>query len=406
MRKKRFIIIVLDGFGIGAMDDVPEVRPEDNGANTALHIIEHTGVDLPALERLGLFNLLPSFADRANPTATTGRAKLTHYGADTFFGHQEIMGTKPFLPVKRAFHYVLNEVKAKLEENGHNVAIDSVGGAALLVVDDCVTVGDNIEADFGQAYNVEAALDLIPFERVIDIAHIVRSVAKVSRVIAFGGLGVSMDDIFAAREFKELDGESYYGVNAPKSGVYNHGYECVHLGYGVNPKVQLPSILGEAGIPVVLIGKVADIVQNPHGTSISVVDTAAALEFTLEHMNRMDTGFICTNIQETDLCGHRMNPEAYADRLIIADNYISQIVERLTDDDILLVMADHGNDPLIGHSKHTRECVPLLFAGAVKTGVSLETRATLSDAGATAAEFFGLKLPENGTSMLDLIVKH
>ena len=405
MNKKRFIVIVLDGFGVGEMDDVPLVRPADKGAATAQHILERTAARLPELERLGLYNVMGCCPERQSPTATAGRCALKHFGADTFFGHQEIMGTMPFAPVKRAFYHDLPAVKAALLAAGHQVREAKCAGSTLLVVDEAVTIGDNIEADLGQAHNVTAALDLLPFERVVEIGGIVRSVVKVSRVIVFGGRGVSLEQLLAAREYKELCGEHYDGVNAPRSGVYQYDYQCVHLGYGVNPSVQLPTLLGARGIPVTLIGKVADIVANPNGRSIAVVDTAQAMQYTIDAMRSGAGGFICTNIQETDLCGHRMDTAAYAAKLSIADSYLAKITEMMQEDDVLVVMADHGNDPTVGHSRHTREYVPLLITGnKVQGGVNLGTRSTLADVGATAGEYLGVALPENGSSFLSDIL--
>ncbi|MEG0852982.1 MAG: phosphopentomutase [Angelakisella sp.] len=403
---RRFIVVVLDGFGIGAMDDVLQVRPEDAGSHTAGHILESTGVRLPVLESMGLCNAMNSYPQRQNPQASFGRSALLHAGADTFLGHQEIMGTLPFPPVKRAFYHSLPAVEAALAAAGHHVTVDRMGTAAILQVDGSVTVGDNIEADFGQAYNVTAALDSIPFEKVLEIGHIVRGCVQVSRVITFGGSGVTFDDLLAAREHKELAGEQYYGVNAPRSGVYNKDYQCIHLGYGVNPAVQLPTLLGQAGVPVTLIGKVADIVANPMGISISSVDTAETMEHTLAAMKQQKSGFLCTNVQETDLCGHRMDAKEYAGRLLMADEYLGKLQKLMTEEDILVVMADHGNDPTIGHSKHTREYVPLLLWGSpLRSAVRLGTRSTLADVGATAGEYLGVTLPQNGSSFLSEILK-
>ncbi len=395
---RRFVVVVLDGFGIGAMEDVPQVRPDDIGANSALHILEATGLSLPTLERLGLCNAMGCLPERQCLTATFGQANLAHFGADTFFGHQEIMGTKPFMPVKSAFYHDLPRVAQGLRAAGHHVETRTCGKAALLLIDHCLTVGDNIEADLGQAYNVTAALDNVAFAQVLAVARQVRAVGKVSRVIAFGGQDVNIAQILAAAEHKTLEGEEYYGVNAPRSGVYNTGYQCIHLGYGVNPAVQLPGLLAEHGIPVVLLGKVADIVENPQGRSCSIVDTTQVLQTTLDCFAELEQGFICTNVQETDLCGHRMDIAAYADRLRVADEYLAQLVQALRDDDVLLVMADHGNDPCIGHSRHTRERVPLLLAGNVRPNFHLGLRTTLSDVGATIAEYFGTRPPEHGQS--------
>ena len=176
-------------------------------------------------------------------------------------------------------------------------------------------------------------------------------------------------------------------------------------GYGVDPEVQIPTILGKSGLPVFLLGKVADVVTNNYGTSIPMVDTASVLQRTLEIVKEQETAFICTNVQETDLCGHRENVAAYADRLRVADEWIGKIRDALGEDDILIVQADHGNDPTIGHPHHTREMVPLMIHSAHSTPKNIGIRKTLSDVGATAADYFHSKAPENGTSFLPLLLK-
>lgn len=399
----KFIVIVLDGFGIGEMDDVKETRPQDINSNTCLHILgRRKDVTLPNLEKLGLINILGIEINgmKENPHATFGKAKLTHFGADTFFGHQEIMGTKPKMPFREPIKNKIEAIYNAIKEAGYKVRYKQSKKEKYLVVEEALTVADNIECDLGQAFNITSALDLISFSKVLDIGHIVRSIATVPRVITFGGREITLEDILNAEE--EKDG-GYIGINAPKSGVYNKGYECIHLGYGVNPKNQVSTILSEENVPVYLLGKVADVVINEKGTSIPMVDTEKVLKRTIEISKEVDDGFICCNVQETDLSGHAENVDRYAEKLLIADKLIGELTKTLKNDDILLVMADHGNDPTIGHSKHTREMVPLMIYGEnIKEG-TVGVRETLSDVGATVADYFKVKAPENGSSFLEKI---
>lgn len=399
----KFMVIVLDGFGIGYMKDVSIVRPQDMGSNTCKHILERTpDLKLKTLEKLGLMNALGEEIGlmKFSKGATFGKSELTHFGADTFFGHQEIMGTKPMKPLREPFSKYIEEVYKLLKKEGYDV--EYIGGkeARILMVNGALTVADNIETDLGQAVNVTASLELIPFSEVLKVGKLVRSIVMVPRVITFGGEDITKEDILNAIEEKP---NGFIGVNAPKSGVYNKGYQCRHLGYGVDPNVQVPTILSEVSIDVTLLGKVADVVINEKGKSISWVDTAEVLQLTLDEMDKMDTGFICTNVQETDLSGHAENVERYAEKLSIADKYIEKIIEKLKADDILLIMADHGNDPTVGHSKHTRECVPLLIYGKNVKTANIGIRKTLSDVGATVADYLKVGRPQNGESFLDLI---
>ena len=211
-----------------------------------------------------------------------------------------------------------------------------------------------------------------------------------------------MKDLFHAEETRT---GGYIGIHAVKSKSYEKNYHCIHLGYGVNKYVQVPTILTEAGIPVSLFGKVADIVANDSGKSVSWVNTEEVLDMTISEIKSMQQGFICTNVQETDLAGHSQDSRWYKDLLEIADRKIGEMLPVLQEEDILLVMADHGNDPDIGHNKHTRENVPLLVYKKGITGVKLNLRSSLSDVGATVCDYFDVHKPENGTSFLHLLVE-
>ena len=149
-----------------------------------------------------------------------------------------------------------------------------------------------------------------------------------------------------------------------------------------------------------MFGKVADIVANDGGKLVSCVDTADVLDLTIEEIKRMPHGFICTNVQETDLAGHSQDSGWYKKLLEISDEKIGKILELLNDEDILVVMADHGNDPNIGHNRHTRENVPLLIRKKGLEGVNIGLRKTLSDVGASVCDYFGVPTTQNGTSFI------
>lgn len=398
--KKRFIIIVLDGFGIGAMADAGKVRPGDERANTLKSILkDYPDLKLPALERLGLMNAygVESASMKFSAEANFGSCQLMHFGADTFMGHQEIMGTFPKEPMIHPFQEKVNEIKYHLETKGHDVQIIEKQGLRYLLVDHYVTVADNLEADLGMCYNVTAPLDFISFEREYAIAQKVREIALVGRVIVFGGSGNTMEDLWNAEEVKQ---DRFIGISSVKSKSYERGYQCRHLGYGVDQNVQVPTILTKAGYSCTLIGKVADIVANEKGLSISCVPTKEVMDITIRETKAMTQGFICTNVQETDLAGHSQSSRIYKEILETADRGIAELLPELTSTDILAVMADHGNDPDIGHGRHTRECVPLLVYKKGITGKNIGQRKSLSDAGASVCDYFNTMKPQNGDSFL------
>lgn len=399
----RFIVIVLDGFGMGAMTDAKQARPGDEVSSMLGSILKvFPDTKLPTLEKLGLMNAFgkESAEMHFSSTANAGKSELMHFGADTFMGHLEIMGTLPKRPLVQPFQQKVDAIREHLEQNGHLVEVKETAGLRYLLVDHYVTVADNIDADYGMAYNCTAPLHFISFEKELEIGRLVREVATVNRVIVFGGTGNTIEDVMAAEEIRE---EQFIGIHAVKSKSYEQGYQCLHLGYGVDKTVQAPTILTEAGISVTLLGKVADIVANDKGKSISCVPTDEVLDLTIEEIRTMKRGFICTNVQETDLAGHSQDAKWYRALLEIADRKIAQMLPMLDEDDILLVMADHGNDPEIGHNKHTRENVPLLVCRKGVSGVDLGLRKTLSDVGATVCDFFGVTAPHNGESFLPML---
>ena len=400
---KRIVVIILDGFGMGAMEDAKIARPGDEVSSTFGSILEDfPRLKLPTLERLGLMNAFGKESQQMHfcETANWGKSELMHWGADTFLGHQEIMGTFPQKPIAQPFQEKIQAIQEHLIKHGHKVEELGVEELRYLLVDDYVTVADNIDADLGMAYNCTAPIDYIEFEKVLEIGRLVREIATVNRVIPFGGSGNNIDDLIRAEETRA---GGYIGIHAVKSKSYEENYHCIHLGYGVNEKVQVPTILGEEGIAVSLLGKVADIVANDDGESISCVDTAEVLDRTIEEIKRLPEGFICTNVQETDLAGHSQDSKRYKELLEIADEKISKIISLLNEEDVLIVMADHGNDPNIGHNRHTRENVPVLIYKKGLSGVQIGLRKTLSDVGATVCEFFGVRRPQNGKSFWGML---
>ncbi|HCC5832839.1 phosphopentomutase [Citrobacter farmeri] len=400
----RFVVLVIDSFGVGAMKDVTLVRPQDAGANTCGHILgELPQLQLPTLEKMGLINALGYTPGVMKPaeSAVWGVAELQHEGGDTFMGHQEILGTRPQAPLRMPFSEVIDRVEQALKAAGWLVERRCGNDLAFLWINGAVAVGDNLEADLGQVYNVTANLSAIPFDEVLKIGRVVREQVQVGRVIVFGGLLQDSQRILDAAETIE---ERFIGINAPRCGAYESGFQVRHMGYGVDEQVQVPQKLHEAGVPTVLVGKVADIVSNPHGRSWqNLVDSQQIMDITLNEFNAESTVFICTNIQETDLAGHAEDVTRYAERLQLVDLNLSHLLDAMNPDDCLIVMADHGNDPTIGHSHHTREVVPVLVYQQGLEPAQLGVRPSLSDVGATVCEFFGAPLPQNGTSFLSAL---
>ncbi len=397
---KRVILLVLDSLGVGAMADTAQVRPQDQSANTFYHIIDKTNVKLPALEAMGINKILnhPKL-ERISPMASYGKLNLMHYGADSYAGHQEIMGTRPVKPLMEPFVKALESVKSALEGKGYDVVIPQ-REIPYLLVNGCVVVADNIETDYGQIYNVTGALDEISFEEVLKIGRIVRENVRVNRVIALGGENVGAEQIVATIERRD---DGLVGVNSPRSGVYEKGYCATHLGYGVVPDNQISTILTRNQKEVILIGKMQDVIVCEGARKVPAVDTTLVMEEILKGMDFLQEGVIAATVQETDLAGHAQDSARYASKLQIVDNYLSKLLQKIKPDDMLIITADHGNDPTIGHSQHTREKTLLLVYGKKLKPTDLGERNSLSDIAATIAEYFDLEKPENGTGFFEYI---
>lgn len=404
MNNGRFIIIVLDSFAVGAMDDVYEVRPEDVGANTCLHLIEfNKEKNWNNLLNLGLVNSLGEEVDRKfkkSKKAIFGKSKLFHFGADSYFGHQEIMGSMPKKPKFQKLSEFINDLEKDLLEQGYKVDRIKKNGLELLKVDNVICIGDNMETDLGQAINVVGALDYCGFSLIKKIGNIVRKHVEVPRVIAFGGSDVTIEKI----EDNIITKKGYIGVDAPNSGVYDKNYNVVHLGYGVDVNEQLPVALDKKGVDIHLYGKAENIIYSPNGTRFPCVDTNETFDGLISDLRKYNYGLFVVNIQETDLAGHAMDPERYIDVLNICDTRIANVIKMLNEKDILVIMADHGNDPTIGHTRHTRENVPILvYRKNNRDLIDIGHRDTMADVGQTAADYFGTKI-KNGKSFLKQII--
>ena len=136
---------------------------------------------------------------------------------------------------------------------------------------------------------------------------------------------------------------------------------------------------------------------------IPAVDTEKVMKETLDSMSYLSEGIIAATVQETDLAGHAQDVEKYVKKLMIVDKYIGDIMNSMKDGDILFITADHGNDPTIGFSQHTREKTFLLVYGKRLNKVALGERNTLSDIAATISDYFNVEKTENGNSFLEYI---
>jgi phosphopentomutase len=308
------------------------------------------------------------------------------------------MGTVPPNAAKSVIADIGDDLLAGLQERGYDgVKVELDGGAVLLFGD--VVVADNIEAAYGMNINVTASMDEVEFDDVVALAQAVRELVGVTRVIAVGGRGYRRDDILSCVRRHE---QSHVGVDTPALGVYDEYYLVRHLGIQVPTHLQAPSLAKAAGLPVVLLGKAADVVTCPDAEVCDpVIPTDGVFDGIEEALCTLETGLIVANVQETDLAGHEEDTQRYGDVLQTVDRRLGVVLEMLRPGDLLMITADHGNDPTVGSSAHTREYVPVLAFGPCVEPGEIGTGDTLADVGATLAGWLGCGATADGTVLVE-----
>ena len=381
--------MVLDSAGIGAMPDAADWG--DAGADTFGHILESRKVQLPNLRSLGLGNIRPlnGVPPVDHPIGSFGKCTLKSNGKDTTTGHWEMAG----IILKKAFPTYPNGFPPSIIDRFVNEAhvpgiLGNMPASGTEIIkelgEEHIRTGKPIvytSAD--SVFQIAAHEEVIPVVRLYDICEIARRILdgedKVGRVIARPFLGHNPTD------FKRTENRHDYAVPPPSDNL-------------------LP-MLKDAGFDVVCIGKIASIYDSLGVTEdITAKNNAQTIDQTIGALNNGSRGLIFSNLVDFDmLYGHRRDTEGYAKALEHFDNRLPEIFSAMRFDDLLILTADHGNDPTFRGSDHTREYVPLLVYGkSAKAGVDLGTRATLADIGQSIAENFDMELSA-GSGFLDLI---
>jgi phosphopentomutase len=376
------------------MPDAGTLRPGDLRADTLGSLVSWSRkqrgreIALPNLAGIGLAALRPDLALSGSSGRPAGarRSALGYPGADTFAGHQTMMGADMSHVVMCRVGERLPELTAVLEAAGHSVELFE-GDQPLLVVDGAALVHDNLEADPGLNWNVSASLDDLSWEEILAIATLVREHAPVARVIAVGG---HSDRPLAASVRTGADGT--IGLDTPASGFYRlGGLQVQHLGVEIDHERQLPQLADFAGLPVTLVGKAADILVARGADYRPGVETERVLAHAGAGVRR--GGLTVANVQQTDLAGHQQDAARYTALLEQVDAAMPALLAELGPDGLLVVTGDHGNDPTIGHPFHTREFTPVLAvrggdqSGTPRLAPDLDS---LADIGAGVAAWLGL----------------
>lgn len=392
MKYKRVFTIVIDSMGIGSMKDSPEYG--DVGVDTLGHIAESVeSFNIPNLKKLGLSNLHPikHVEKEETPLGYQMRMAEASTGKDTMTGHWEMMGlhiTKPFQTFtdtgfpkelldeleKRTGHKIVGNKSAS-----GTVILDELGEHQMETGDMIVyTSADSVLQICGH----EETFGLDELYRCCEIARelTLKDEWKVGRVIARPYIGNKKDG------FKRTSNRHDYALKPYGRTILNE--------------------LKDNNYDVISVGKINDIfdgegITEAHKSKSSV----HGMEQTLEIMDKDFTGMCFVNLVDFDaLWGHRRNPIGYAEELEKFDVNLGKVLEKLKEDDLLILTADHGNDPTYKGSDHTREYVPFLaYSPSMEGCGQLEDSKSFATIAATVAENFEVKMPEGtiGESVLD-----
>ncbi len=387
----RIIMIVLDSMGVGQMPDAADFGDYD--VNTLGHIAEQTeNFNIPNLTAMGLANIegvsaLPAIE---NPTGAVARLAEVSKGKDTTTGHWEIAGLVIDTPFKTFPNGFPDEViDAFSAVTGRGVLCNKPASGTQIIEElgaQHIASGDVIvytSAD--SVFQIAAHEDVVPLTELYDMCQKARDILRgdyaVARVIA--------------RPF----------IGAPGS----FSRTANRRDYSLKPfgKTVLDS-LKEADYQVRAVGKIVDIYNGCGIThDVHTASNMDGVDKTISYMKDDFKGLIFTNLVDFDAkYGHRRNLPGYAKAIEDFDRRLPEIVAAMRDDDVLLMTADHGNDPSYKGTDHTREYIPFIAYGKqIKAGVNLGTRASFADIGATIADIFGVAMPEHGESMKAQLVE-
>ena len=392
---KRIFTIVIDSLGAGAMPDAAEYG--DTGTDTLGHISESVdSLVIPNLQKLGMANLHPlkQVEAVAKPLAHYGKLREASTGKDTMTGHWEMMGlhiTKPFKTFTDTGFPP--ELIAELEKRtGHKVIGNkAASGTAILdeLAEEEIATGHMIvytSADSVlQICGNEETFGLEELYRCCEIAREItmKDEWKVGRIIARPYVGKKKG------EFKRTSNRHDYALKPYGSTALN--------------------ALKDKGYDVISVGKIADIFDGEGITEANKSKSSVhGMEQTIEIAQKDFTGLCFVNLVDFDaLWGHRRNPEGYAQELEKFDVKLGELLPLLREDDLLIITADHGNDPTHTGTDHTREKVPFIaYSPSMKENGQLPESDTFAIIGATIADNFGVDMPEGtiGYSVLDKLV--
>lgn len=391
MHFDRVILIVLDSVGVG---DAPDAEAYgDTGADTLGNISRRLGrLELPNLGHLGLGNVVEILGTPpdSDPVGAFGRLTERSAGKDTTTGHWEIAGLhieQPFPTFPGGFPDEILE--AFVAEAGYDGILGNVAISGTVIIENLGV--DHLDTGLPIVYtSADSVFQIAAHEEHFGLDELYRCCGVARRVLDPYGVGRVIARPFVGdpvQGFLRTKNRRDYSLRPPRPTVLEH--------------------LCDADVPVVAVGKISDIFAGVGiDQALPTGSNAEGIEYTLDAMTSLDHGLIMTNLVDFDVYyGHRRDVAGYAHCLEAFDRALPEILRGLRPRDLLILTADHGNDPTMPGSDHTRERVPLLACGPRSAaGVDLGTGESFADIAATVAEIFHLPSPEIGTSFLGKIL--
>jgi phosphopentomutase len=387
---ERVILIVLDSVGVGELPDAPAYG--DQGSNTLGNIARATPLRIPALRSLGIDRILDLGDARSDvlPLGAYGRMAERSAGKDSVTGHWELAGLvldRPFPTFPDGFP---PEVIAEFERRIGRGSLANTVASGTVIIDQ---LGDeHVRTGKPIIYtSADSVFQIAAHEEVVPVDELYRW-CEVAYEIVGEGMGVGR---VIARPF------------AGPSGAYRR--TANRRDFALTPFAPtLLDLVKDAGLPVVAVGKVEDLFAGRGMTrAVHTVSDDDGMDQVERAMASTGQGLIFANLVDFDTqFGHRNDLAGYAANLEKFDARLARLLPRLRDTDVLMITADHGNDPTTPSTDHSREYVPLMVAGrSVRRGVDLGTRDTYADAGQTVADLLGVPPLANGTSFRPAIIQ-
>lgn len=388
---KRVVLFVIDSVGIGALPDAAEFG--DVGADTLGNIAkDQGGIHLPNLKKLGLGNIdgINGVDAVSNPLGAFGKSLEVSQGKDTTTGHWEIAGlhlSKPFKTYPDGFP---KEIMDLFESKIGKKSLGNKPASGTVILDE---LGEEhlktgypiVYTSADSVFQIAAHEEVIPLEELYNMCKIAREIMmgdhSVARIIARPFIGTPGN-------FTRTSNRRDFSLNPPEETVLD--------------------IAKKHNLDVIAVGKIEDIFNGQGITeAIHTKDNMAGIEETINYLNRDSKGIIFTNLVDFDSkYGHRRDAKGYKQALEEMDSRLPDIMEAMNHEDILIITADHGNDPTYKGTDHTREYIPILVYGAsINENVNIGTRKSFADIAATISDILNIPSTGKGTSFKDLIIK-